>query len=267
MLGDNVVRRWLVRLPLCTVLCLPSALPAQSLPEFHPMNPVAEARSGLYFQPFVAPESRWRFSAGMDYGSMVELGFRTTLADTVWLLDAEALRLNLSATRNLDRRHFVTATGWVGGSYAGFLDGFLNWYHGLFGIYFPERENRPHGKFDYRYKTTSGKILTFRREPFYLGDLRLGIGRRHDSQAQSVLSLTLPTNTAGDGYARGVVSVSLLNTFRATATPRLLLEGSGNVGYTPTHGPLSPIQQRFFFSGSAGFQWRTVGRLWSFGNV
>lgn len=251
---------------LCAVLA-PTALPAQSLPEFHPVNPVAEARSGLYFQPFVSPGMRWRFGAAFDYGSMVELGFRTSPADTSLLLDAEALRLNLTVTRNLDTRHFVTAQGWVGGSYGGFLDGFLNWYHGIIGIPFPERQGRPHDSFAYRYKTTTGQLLQFRREPFYAGDLRFGIGQRHGAQAQSVLSLTLPTSTAGAGYARGTVSVNLLNTFRATATPRLLLEGSANVGYTPRHGVLSPIQQRMFFLGTGGFQWRTVGRLWSFANV
>ncbi len=247
--------------------CLAGALPAQSLPAFHPVNPVAEARSGLYFQPYVEPGPRWGSSVTLDYGSMVELGFRTSLSDTAMLLDAEVLRLGLGVTRNLDDRHFVTAEGWVGGSYGGFLDGFLNWYHGLFGIRFPERENRPHDSFAYRYETPGGRTIRFDRSPFYLGDIRLGIGRRHDASSQSVLSLTLPTNTAGAGYARGVPSLSLLNTFRTMSTPRLLLEGSVNAGYTPKHGVLSPIQQRLFFSGSAGFQWRTVGQLWSFGNI
>ena len=37
---------------------------------------------------------------------MVELGFGGSLADTAYLLDAEVLRLNLSATRDLEPRDF-----------------------------------------------------------------------------------------------------------------------------------------------------------------
>jgi hypothetical protein len=240
---------------------------AQSLPILHPANPVAESRSGLYFQPYVAPRAGWQTAVGLDYASMVELGFRASLADTSYLLDAEVLRLNFSATRDLDARHFLLGEAWVGGSYPGFLDGFLNWYHHLFGIHFPEREDRPHDVFAYRYEFPNGRTVRFRDHPFGLGDVRLGIGRRHDDRSQSVLSLTLPTSTLGDGYGRGTVSVSLLNTFRAPIGSRLVYEGSANVGFTPRHGSFGPVDERFFFLGTSGFRWRTVGGLWSFANL
>jgi hypothetical protein len=240
---------------------------AQSLPILHPANPVAESRTGLYFQPFVAPSAGWRVAAALDYASMVEIGFRGTLADTSYLLDAEVLRLNLSATRDLGSRYFVSGEGWVGGSYNGFLDGFLNWYHGLFGIRFPEREERPHDSYSYFYRDTGGRRFQFERKGFGLGDVRLGLGRRHSGKAQSVVSITLPTSTLGDGFARGVPSFSLLNTFRSSVTPRLIYEGSASTGFTPRHGDLSRYQNRFFFLGTSGIRWRTFGGLWSFGNL
>lgn len=246
---------------------LPLSLSAQSLPLLHSGNPVAEARSGLYFQPFVPSGPGWRPAVGLDYSSMVELGFRTSLADTSYLLDAEMLRVNLSVTRDLDRRHFVTGEAWVGGTYDGFLDGFLTWYHGLFGIHYPERENRQDNSFAYRYESAGGRTRRFEAVGLGLGDIRLGIGRRHDSMAQSVLSLTLPTSTFGNGYTRGAPSFSLLNTFRAPVTPRLVYEGSLNLGYTPRHGPLSSIEERLFFLGTSGFRWRTLGSVWSFANL
>ena len=85
--------------PLGVLLGLLSAVPAaaQSLPIYHSANPVAEARSGLYFQPLVAPAAGWGFQVGVDYASMLEFGLRTSVADTSYLLDAEVLRVNLMA--------------------------------------------------------------------------------------------------------------------------------------------------------------------------
>lgn len=254
---------------LSVVLLLlgPRPVPAQSLPLLHAINPVAEARSGLYFQPLVPMAPGWKASAGLDYSSMVELNFRQVITDTSYLLDAEALRLNLSATRNLGSRDFLMVEGFIGGTYNGFLDDALNWYHGIFGIRFPEREDRPRNTYAYQYRFRNNRLEQFSRHGAYLGDLRIGLGHRHNERSQSVLSLTLPTNTAGDGYARGTVSLSLLNTLRAPITRRLVYEGSLNAGFTPRHGPLAEIQRRFFVLGTSGIRWRTFGGLWSFGNL
>lgn len=248
-------------------LALPAVAVAQSLPLLHPVNPVAESRSGLYFQPLLPRQPGWRFALGLDYGSMVELNFGRSLADTAYLLDAEVLRLNLSASRDLSRRTFVTGELALGGSYNGFLDGFLNWYHGLFGIYMPEREGRPKNRYDYRFEPPAGGIVRFPRHGAFLGDVRLGFGIRHGDRGQSVLSVTLPTNTAGSGYGRGTVSVSLLNTIRAQATPRLIYEGSLNAGVTPRHGELRSFEKTAFVMATSGFRWRTIGSVWSFANL
>jgi hypothetical protein len=183
------------------------------------------------------------------------------------MVDAEVLRLNLNVERDLDAKTFVLGEAWVGGSYAGFLDGFLEWYHGLFGIRYPERDHRDRNGYAYFYEFPEGDTVRFARKGFGLGDTRLGIGRRFGDKFQSVLSLTLPTSTLGDGYGRQTVSVSLLNTVRAPVTPRLLYEGSLNVGFTPKQGELEPIQRSVFLLATSGFRWRTVGGLWSFANL
>lgn len=246
---------------------LAAPLAGQSLPIYHSMNPVAEARSGLYFQPMVPATPGWRFQAGVDYASMLEYGLRTSLADTSYLLDAEALRVNLSASRTLGPRTFLLAEAWFGGTYPGFLDGFLDWYHGLFGIRYPEREARRHNEFDYRYEFTDGRTVRFRPRGAMLGDLRVGVGLRHSERAQSVLTVTLPTNTGGDGYRRGQPSIGLLNTFRVPLSSRLVYEGSINAGYTPRDGRLRSVEESVFFLGTSGARFRTVGRLWSFANL
>jgi len=254
-------------IPGLLALILPMAARAQSLPILHPLNPVADSRSGLYFQPLVSPRAGWRFTLGVDYASMIELNFGRSLADTAYLLDAEVLRLNVSATRDLSRRVFVTGEAAFGGSYNGFLDGFLNWYHGLFGIYMPEREDRARNQFAYRYEFSSGRFVRFPRHGAYFGDFRLGLGIRHGMRGQSVLSVTLPTNTAGSGYGRGTVSASLLNTYRIQPAPRFVYEGSLNVGVTPRHGVLGPVQKSAFLLATSGFRWRTIGAVWSFANL
>lgn len=242
------------------------AAQALGLPEYHPINPVVETRSGLYFQPYRDPQRRWTGTVGLDYGSMVELGFLTSLADTSYLLDAEVLRLNLAASRDLDRANFVTVEGFLGGAYGGFLDGFLNWYHRLFGIDFPEREDRRPDRFDYRIQLPGGQPFRRAAASAYFGDLRLGIGHRYDERLQSHFSVTLPTATAPTGYGRGTVSFNLTHTLRAPLTPRLIFEGSVGTGFTPRHGDLAPNQQRLFLALTSGARYRFWGRLSAFAN-
>jgi len=252
---------------LVGLFLLPVASSAQSLPLLHPMNPMVESRTAVYFQPYLDPSPRWRIHWGVDYASLAEFGLGATRADTSYLLDAELLRLNLAVSRDLGARMFVTGEFWLGGAYPGVLDGFVNWYHGLFGIRFPERENRDPNDFAYRYELPAGRML--RRSPvgLFLGDARIGLGRRHDGEWQSVLTLALPTATGPGGYGRGTVGVGVLNTVRTALTPRLSLEGSANLGFTPRHGELARYQSALGLSLTSGFRWRFWGRLSAFANL
>ena len=245
----------------------PARLSAQSLPLIHSINPVAEARSGLYFQPLVPRSPHWRLALGVDYASMTEVNLGFAPTDTAYLLDAEVYRLSLSGVRDLGPRTFVMAELSLGGATAGALDEFLNWYHGLLGIVYPERETRGLNQFGYRYQFPDGRTVRFSSRSGYLGDLRVGLGVRHGTWGQAVLSVTLPTATGGDGYARGVPSANLLNTIRIPVSPGLIYEGSLNLGYTPKHGVLSSVEDEAFVLVTSGVRWRTVGRLWSFGNL
>lgn len=249
------------------LLLLAAPLSAQSLPLLHSANPVAESRSGLYFQPLVAPSSRWHAALAVDYSSMIELNLRDNALDTAYMVDAEVLRLNLNVSRDLDRRTFLLGEAWVGGSYDGALDGFLEWYHGLFGIRYPERDFRARNRFAYFYEFPGGDTIRFAKKGFGLGDMRLGVGRRILPGLQSVLSVTVPTSTLGDGFGRKTVSVNLLNTFRTNLTPRLVYEGSANIGFTPRQGDLEPVQNNLFVLATSGFRWRTFGGFWSFANL
>lgn len=244
-----------------------SRLPAQELPVLHPLNPVAESRTGLYFQPFIQPSARWHFALSGEYGSMAELNFRLFATDTTWLLDAEAYRVSAEASRALSPRLFLLVEGGVGGVYAGGIDGFVNGFHNFFGIPFPEREARGNNNFAYRYVFPGGHTVRRKAAPFYLTDLRVGLGTHISPRLQSVFAVTLPTNTAGAGYGRGTVSASLLNTFRVPVTSRLFYEGSLNLGVTPHQGDFSRVQRTVFFAGTSGFNWRFGRQVFTFANL
>ena len=250
---------------LVLVLATPRPGQAQGLPEFGPLNPVSASRSGLYFQPFRELEQgSWRHAVALDYGSVIEYN---RLAEADYVLDSEVLRLSFSASRDLSRRTFLALNVSVGGAYAGFLDGFLDWYHARLGIRVSEREQRPHDRFLYSITLPDGRTVTRARPDLFLGDVRAGLGIRVNSQLQTVLSVTLPTSTGPEGYGRGVPSAAILNTLRAQVTPRLTYEGSLGVGVTPAHGRLADRQNTAMLAASSGLRQRIWGNQSIFGNL
>ncbi len=252
-------------LALLILLLLPEAVTAQGLPPYRPINPLAASRSGITFEPFHPPRAgQWVFDVGVEYASTIEYN---ELTGASLFLDSELLRARGAISRDLSPKAFILAEAELLGAYAGVFDGFLEWYHGLLGIDIPERERRP--KNDFLYATDLPDGAPVLREPgdIFLGDLRLGVGFRVSRKLQSVLALTLPTNTGPAGYGRGVVSAAWLNTARLDVTPRLVFEGSVSGGFTPTHGSLDDSQRELFAAGSSGLRWRFWGRQSLYGNL
>ncbi len=238
---------------------------AQGLPVFEPLNPVASSRSGLYFHPFRDPvPGLWTSAVALDYANLIEYN-RLDRGD--YVLDSEVLRLSLGVARELGPRTFLELSARVHGAYAGFLDGFLDWYHGALGIRINEREERPQDSFLYSITLPDGRRLDRRRSDLFLGDVGLGVGFRHNRSLQSVLSLTLPTSTGPDGYGRGVPSLALLNTLRTSVNPRMVYEGSVGVGVTPAHGAMEGLQRTTFLAVSSGLRHRVWGTQFLYANL
>ena len=245
---------------------VPAPARAQGLPAYAPINPVAAGRSPLSFEPFRPYRpGRWGVTADLSYASTIESNF---LPAATYLLDTELLRFRLGTSRDLGPRTFVLADAELLGAYPGFLDGFLDWYHGLLGIDMPERDRRPHDAFGYVVALPGERTVRRRPDDAFLGDVRLGLGVRVHPAIQSVAVVTLPTSTGPSGYGRGVVTVGVLNTthLRLTEGGGLIGEGSLGFGFAPSHGALSDRQREVMASASAGARLRLFGRQSLYGN-
>jgi hypothetical protein len=249
---------------LASLLCPPAA-PAQGLPAYAPINPVADSRTALEFEPYRTPQlGRWGIGLSLDYASSVEY---TIAPSANYVLDAELLRLHLRVARDLSPSAFLMAEASAQGSYAGFLDGFLNWYHDLLGITLEARELRPNDSFLYQLELPDGEILTREPSDLFLSDVRLSAGLRPGRHLQVIATVTLPTCTGPVGYGRGVVGTGLITTVRAPLAERVTYEGSVGLGYTPTHGDLEKYQHTTFVSATSGVRWRFWGRQSLYANL
>jgi hypothetical protein len=252
-------------LAIALLLGIPAAAPAQGLPAWSPINPSAASRTGLGFQPYVDPApGRWRMSVGVEYASAIE--YNLPAPQPSWLLDAELMRIQLGLVRDLGSRTFALAELPVLGAYDGFLDGFLEWYHDLFGIAMPERDARPRNTFAYETVTPSGVSVFRDRSGLFLGDLRLGVGYRYNPLLQTVGSITLPTSIGPDGYGRETVSLNAVTTLRAPFSSRFVYEGSVGLGFTPSQGELADFQRELQLLVTSGLRFRFWGRQSLFAN-
>jgi hypothetical protein len=241
-----------------------SPLAGQALPPYASMNPMVISRTGLATQPFVPAGRTWRITALADYASPIEYVSSPTLT---YLMDAELLRVDLTVTRELGKKAFLLGQTSLNKASNGFLDGFIDWYHDLFGFPTGARKIRPTNRFGYDLSLAGGPSVSRDKPGAYLGDLRLGAGLRHSGHWQTVISATLPTNTGPEGFKRGVVSVNAVTTLRSDFGGRFTYEGTLGAGYTPAHGDLSEFQHTTFLLVSQGLRARVTGPLHLYSNL
>lgn len=231
-------------------------------PDFSPpgggtLNPMAVSRSGLRLQPMVAPRAGWSHELSIDYGSAAE--WEESSRGGKYVLDAELLRVNLHLRRDISPKRFVQFSLDANGVFDGFCDAAFDWYHDLVGVDFRGREKRPRNQFGYSLLVPQGVNLSRERPDYYLGDLHLGYGLRHGGAQQTVVTVTLPTATAPEGYAKDVWSVAAMHTFRLRLPGRILFEGSVGAGYTPSVGETASIQRQVFHAASASATVPAIG--------
>lgn len=241
-----------------SLLAWGAPLLAQSLPFHRPLNPLSAARSTLAHQPYegFAPARR-AFVVTFEYGNAIEYDLPTT-APTSYLLDAELMRTAVAWRRELAPHAFLSVRGELGGSYAGFADGFFVWYHDLINFDQPERSARPSNVFAGELDLPDGRRVAWDPAALALGDIEVTIGLRHSLAQQTAVTVSLPTATTAL-FGRGVPGTSVVHTLRMPLRPTLTFEGSIGAGLTPRHGDLAAYQRTLFLSGSTGLRWRLWG--------
>lgn len=237
------------------------------LPAYQPINPMTASRTALYFQPYIdAGPGKWHVTTILDYASMTE--YDASTQKVYYVLDAEELRAGARVAYDVSPDIFVLGELTVGGAYNGFLDKLIVGYHDIFGFPTPQRQRDLPNQFLYSVTTTDQRV-SFQRQPgnLWLNDARLGVGWRSSGNAQTLLTVTLPTATSPVGYGHGVVAVGVIETWRAHPYRRVTVEGSFGIGYTPTQGDLKEYQQQLMVSGSAGGRWNFAGAWSAYGNL
>lgn len=246
----------MLKLLLVVAPLLPCLLAAQSLPPYVPINPVLASRSAIYAQPVVPAGTGWRTSISIDYSNAIETS--ATHSRREYLFDAELMQVDLWLTRDLSPKWFATGNVALRSGHDGFLDSFLNWYHDVIRLPVPGRNRRPIDTYGWSYTLPDGREVDIARQGAFLGDLRLGVGRRIGA-GQVVASVTLPTATNGvDAWSRNTIGTAAAASFRVIDNSRVLLELGANVGYTPTHGEFAEFQRSFFVGTTTGFRWRVI---------
>lgn len=130
-------------------------------------------------------------------------------------LDMEITELNLRYKRNIKNQYEIGVDVPLLWFSDGFMDGFLDWYHGTFGLPDYGRNNRPLHEFLYEVRR-DGNLIVKGETGVGIGDVRLTIKRPVISSDGFNLSvkgdLELPTGSAKKGYGNGSVDggVSIL---------------------------------------------------------
>ncbi len=99
-------------------------------------------------------------------------------------------------------RTFLALSVPLEGAYAGFMDGFLDWYHGKLGIRVSEREQRPHDRFLYTITLPDGRTVDPVERGLFLGESGQGSECGSTRSFRPCCLLTLPTSTGPDGYGK-----------------------------------------------------------------
>ena len=215
--------------------------------------PLEYERSALFAPPLLLPKGCFAFSTRFDYASAILL----YNSHNSVLLDAEIGHLDFAFTLKLTPSLFLLAMGGVQGAYAGFMDQFLNWYHGLFGIPYPARAMRPINKFGYYFQVGTERE-TFKPVGLQLLDTTLGVGWMLGQHLQLLGVVVVPTAWV-NGYAAHTVQFGAMLTYQ---TPFLWswlqLQATLGVGATPKAGGglLEPYQNVVFDSFSLGLKAR-----------
>ncbi len=191
------------------ILFLPSFLPAAEITPFYTQNqsPLVQ----IYGLPFIGDASLAP-SGKADFRLIVDLANNfvddSNPRESI-LLDGESTRISLDARYGIKRDWEVGVVIPYVVQSGGFLDGFIEGYHDLFGFPQGGRDQAPRNRLLYRYVKDGRERLKVNESSSGLGDISLnggwqvygGKGRPSSLALRS--SLKLPTGSSSDLHGSG----------------------------------------------------------------
>ncbi|MDQ7786468.1 MAG: DUF3187 family protein [Thermodesulfovibrionales bacterium] len=127
-------------------------------------------------------------------------------------LDMEITELNLRAKKNLNDFMEIGIELPILGFSSGFMDGFLNRYHDVFG--FPDygRSRRPENEFLYEVRRDNTLIVKGKNGRIQIGDIRLTLKKpvlKSDPAVSVQASIEFPSGDAKAGFGNGSLDTGL----------------------------------------------------------
>lgn len=219
--------------PLLALYGLPSPLPAR-----------------------LPPPGGGRVAAVVNWGNTEKEEFPSNANYT---LDAEVLELRLHFDRGFGERFAVHAElPWrqIG---AGSLDGFIDDWHGVFGLPGGSRRRLPENQFLIEFRQGSNTLLRYDEPASGLGDIPLALGyqlRATDATALAAwLSVKAPTGSADDLTGSGATDVALTLAGESRLHERWQVFGQASVAWLGEGDLLPERQESFGWTLMAGLSW------------
>lgn len=212
--------------------------------------------------PSLLPAGATEFLVTIDTAS--NFASDRTRRETI-LLDGESYRPVLSVRRRLTSslEGGMELPLQVDGG--GFLDGFIEGWHNVFGLPQGGRDQAPHNRLLYRYQRDGRDLLRMDDSAAGIGDLSLQLGmplwEGKNGNAALRLSLKLPTGDPGTLAGSGSTDLALWVVGSRDLPWNLSLFGSAGVMGMTRGEVLASMQRREAFFGSVGLGWRAAERV------
>jgi hypothetical protein len=143
---------------------------------------------------------------------------------------------------------------------SGFMDGFLNWYHGAFGLPDYGRSRAPANRFTYTINKGGRTVVEGQPGQLGLGDIRLSgkyalLDSSHFLALSLKTDLELPTGDPEKGYGSGGLDWGLALLFEKAIAPCLSAFANVGVVFPGPWKAMQDIDLNTYYHGGLGLEW------------
>lgn len=182
-------------------------------------------------------------------------------------LDLELTELNLRYKKDIPNLFEVGVDVPVMRQTAGFMDGFLDWYHSTFNFHDYGRSTRPKNSFLYEVRRDGALVIQGEKDETAFGDARLSLKKmilKNDPAVSSMVNVELPTGDARAGYGSGSVDWGLAVLVDKTFDDRLRTYTNIGAVFPGNYKGYETVPLHSYYYGGVGMEaalWRRVSLL------